>query len=297
MFEEYDRQARIYCYQIDLEDYQTADCGKTRLVAGRARVTSEITRESYLMSFGVIHFGDHNLNAGVRQYQGEAEYQNMVQEITQTCSVADFPETIRSLDKHFGTSTYSLKSIFRDEQRKVMVRILESALKEIEVAYRQLYETHYPPMRFLSDLGNPVPQAFRSAAEFILNSDLSRAFQSDTLDTESVRHLLDEAMTWHIELDNEGLGYMLQKALGKIMTGLVSIPEDTALLKNVLASVKLARSTPFEVDLWKVQNLYYGMLQTIYPALKQKAQQGDKAAREWLTLFSSLGKQLSIRSS
>jgi hypothetical protein len=104
-------------------------------------------------------------------------------------------------------------------------------------------------------------------------------------------------MTWHIELDNEGLGYMLQKALGKIMTGIVSIPEDTALLKNVLASVKLARSTPFGVDLWKVQNLYYEMLQTVYPALKQKAQQGDKAAREWLTLFSSLGKQLSIRSS
>ncbi len=33
---------------------------------------------------------------------------------------AYFPEIIRLMDKHFGAATYSLRSLFRDEQRKVM---------------------------------------------------------------------------------------------------------------------------------------------------------------------------------
>ncbi len=150
-------------------------------------------------------------------------------------------------------------------------------------------------MRFLSDLGNPVPKAFQSAAEFILNSDLSRAIRSDTLDVENIRNLLNEAETWHIELDNEGLSYSFQRSLEKMMARLVAAPEDTALLKDVLAAVLLAQSTPFGVNLWKVQNLYYAMLQTTHPEIKNKAQQGDEAAKEWLNPFSSLGQRLTIR--
>ena len=101
---------------------------------------STITRESSTLSFGVLHFGDHNVNAGVRDYQGEEEYQIMLHELTRTCSTADFPELIRFLDKHFMTSMYSIKNLFQDEQRKVLDSILESALSEIEAAYYQVYE-------------------------------------------------------------------------------------------------------------------------------------------------------------
>ncbi|MCJ7791445.1 MAG: DUF3536 domain-containing protein, partial [Dehalococcoidia bacterium] len=295
VFEEYGERAKIYCYLVNLQDYQTLVAGKPKLSVGRAKVISEITGESANLSFGILHFGDHNVNAGVREYQGEEAYRKMVEEVTQTFSRADFPEVIRVLDKHFGASTYSLKSLFRDEQRKVLDQILESCLSEIEAAYRQLYEHHYPPMRFLSDLGNPVPKAFYSAAEFILNTDLRQAFSGDTLNVERIKSLLDEAGAWNIDLDTEGLGYLLQQTLGKIMANFASSPGDTALLKALLDAVVLASSMPFTMDLWKVQNLYYEMLQTTYPEFQKRAQQGDETAKGWLTQFVSLGQKLSIR--
>jgi len=49
------------------------------------------------------------------------------------------------------------------------------------------------------------------------------------------------------------------------------------------------------VNLWKVQNLFYEMMQTTYPELQQKAGQGDQKAGEWTKQFASLGEQLSIR--
>jgi len=295
LFEDYEEQSKIYCYDTDLEDYQSFVAGKPQLALGRSRMTSEITRESSVLSFGVLHFGDHNVNAGVREYQGEEKYQQMVQEISKVFTGADFPEVIRLLDKHFATSTYSLKSLFRDEQRKVLDRILESTLSDIEAAYRQLYEHHFPPMRFSSDLGKPVPKAFQAVAEFILNTDLRRTFNEETLDVERIRSLLDEAKMWQADLDNEGLSYLLQQTLAEMMTRFASSPDDIALLKSLVDAAMLARSVPFPVDLWEVQNLYYKMLKNIYPELRKKAEQGDQVAADWATHFVSLGQQLLVR--
>jgi hypothetical protein len=295
LFEEYGRQAQIYCYHVDLEDYQSAVAGKPKLAAGRAKVTSAITRESGTLSFGVLHFGDHNVNAGVGEYHGEEFYQVMLQELTQTFSRADFPEVIRLLDKHFGTSTYSIKNLFLDEQRKVLDSILGSALSEIKAAYYYVYEHHYPPMRFLSELGNPIPRSFRSAAEFFLNSELRQALSNDALDLERINKLLNETQTWKVELDTEGLSYLLQQTLERMMGKLTSNPEDIDLLKALLAAMEMARSLPFPLDLWKVQNLYHEMKRSTYPEFQKRVQQGDDAAAEWPELFVLLGQRLSIR--
>jgi alpha-amylase/alpha-mannosidase (GH57 family) len=295
LFEDYDEHAKIYCYWIDLEDYQNFVTGKPRLVVGRVKVTSEITNESSVLSLGVLHFGDHNVNAGVREYQGEEPYQLMIQEVSQAFTGADFPEVIRLLDKHFGTSTYSLKSLFRDEQRKAMDSILESALSEIEAAYHQVYEHYYPPMRFLSDLGNPVPKAFHSAAEFILNSDLRRALNSDTLETEKFRDLVDETTAWNVELDTEGLSYLFQKTLERMMAKLAEAPEDMSLLNNLVAATEMVESLPFGVDPWRVQNLYHDILQTTYAGFKERAEKGEESAKEWLARFSAMGQHLKVR--
>lgn len=295
LFEAYDEQSRIYCYNIDLQDYQSFVAGKPKLAVGRSKITSEITGESSLITFGVMHFGDHNVNAGVREYQGEEPYQQMVEEVSQTFSRADFPEVIRLLDKHFGMSTYSIKDLFLDEQRKVLDNILESAMSEIEAAYYQVYEHHYPPMRFLSELGYPVPKSFQSAAEFILNGGLRRAISADTLDIERIRSLLEETRTWQVELDTEGLSYLLQNTLERMAAQLVDNAENIDFLQELLAGTEILPALPFQVDLWKVQNLYNEMLESVYPGFQKKAQQGDEAAKEWLNWFVSLGQYLSMR--
>jgi alpha-amylase/alpha-mannosidase (GH57 family) len=295
LFEKYSRKNEIYCYSVENEDYNTTDCGKARLATGRSRVTSEITGESAVFSFGVFHFGDHIINAGVSGYQGEKEYRDMGQDLARTCAAADFTGVIRRLDKHFGNSTYSLKSLFRDEQHKVLGYILESTMTDIEKAYRQLYEHHYPPMRFLSELGGPVPRAFHSAAELIINIDLHRAINGDELHINTVRNLLDTAATWQVDLDADGIGYDFKVNLEKKMGGLLAKPDDIENLEKMADMVSLARSMPFPVDLWKVQNLFWDMMQTVSLKYWQEAENNDENASAWVKAFVRLGKNLSIR--
>src|SRR5262249_39801005 len=172
LFEPYPDDAKVYCFKVHLEDSQRIETGRSKVLIGRIMVTSEVSHESEILTFGALHIGGHVMNCGVRQSENDAEYDALKNEVTEPFNRADFPEVIRILDRHFGGSTYSLRSIFHDDQRKILNVIIKSTVAEAEAVYRQLYETHAGMMRFMSDLRIPLPRPYQVAAEFALNSTL-----------------------------------------------------------------------------------------------------------------------------
>ncbi len=295
MFRDYAKQARVYCYQVEKQDEHNEDCGRSRLKLGRVTVSSEITRETGGYSFGTLYFGDHAISAGVCPFQDEAAYSRMLQRVKPIFCGADFPQTLRVLDRYFGEHTYSIRSLFRDEQRQVVGYILEASMADAETEYRRLYRQYYPLMRFLKDINNPFPPAFTATAEFILNADLGRAVSSSPLDVQRVQDILADASLFQIKLDRVGLGYELQKNLAQMMTGFAAAPGDAALLTQLVDATSLVRSSPFDVNLWQVQNIYYRLLHSIYEEQRVAAQSGDEPAKNWLDKFIALGTQLRVR--
>jgi hypothetical protein len=150
-------------------------------------------------------------------------------------------------------------------------------------------------MRFLTEMGNPLPKAFKDAAEFILNTDLRRALDADEIDVPRIKSLVATAHTWGSELDSEGHGYLLQKTLTCMMRGVFDNPDDEALLERLSVAVRMADSLPFPLDLGQVQTLYYRMLPTARAERKAQAEAGDEAAKAWLERFDVLGELLKVR--
>jgi hypothetical protein len=48
------------------------------------------------------------------------------------------------------------------------------------------------------------------------------------------------------------------------------------------------------VNLRKVQNIFYTLLQQVYPGFQEKAKK-EKKARSWVKVFRSLGEKLMVR--
>jgi alpha-amylase/alpha-mannosidase (GH57 family) len=296
LFKSYPRDARIYCYEVDLEDSIVHEAGRSKIAAGRIRVTSQITRESDVFSFGALHMGDHMMNAGVRAYSGEEDYNTLKSELEDPFKCADFAEVLRILDRHFGGSTYSLRSIFHDDRRIILEAITKAALAEAETLYRQLFETHAPMMRFVVDLHVPLPRAFQMAAEFALNGSLRSAFEnSDSMDFARINAQLDEARAANVSLDGATLGFALKNTIKRLSERLLATPEDLHLIKTLEAAAALTKTLPFEVDVARAQNNYYEMLQKVFPEQLEKALTGDAAAKAWVDHFSALGNNLSIK--
>ncbi len=181
-----------------------------------------------------------------------------------------------------------------DDQRKTLDSIVESAVADLEKSFRPFFEKLYPPARFSAELGGPVPQAYHTVDELIININLHRAVKTDPIDAAKVRALLDAAEKYQIKTDTAGISYDLKRNLEKMTATLAEDPSGTR-LKKLLDDVSLAHSLPFPVDLWKVQNIFWDILAKTYPEFKRKAEQGDRQAKEWAGDFTSLGKLLLIR--
>jgi hypothetical protein len=204
----------------------------------------------------------------------------------------DLPQVLRLLDRHFGELTYSLRSLFRDEQRRIVNVLMESAENEAAGLYRQIHERHEPKMRLLSLLSLPVPPAFRAAAEFVLNLDLREALGQPVLDAAAVRALLDEAKNHQVQLDEAGLGFTFGLTLERVAARLVEAPEESGRIEALLQAAELARDVPFEVLLWRSQNQFFNVLRARYPEVAQRADAGEEEARCWVERFRAAGEAL-----
>jgi alpha-amylase/alpha-mannosidase (GH57 family) len=174
-----------------------------------------------------------------------------------------------------------------DEQRLFLDSAVEMAATGIEVLFNPLFKELFPMERFSAELGGPVPRILQIVAELTINNALRRAVRDDPPDAALVRESLDAAAKWQINIDDAGIAYEFRQALEKMMAALASKPSDLVQLKNLVNSVALARSLPFEVDLRKAQKIFRDLMTGAYPQFKQ-----DK---EWADKFISLGKQLNIR--
>jgi alpha-amylase/alpha-mannosidase (GH57 family) len=295
LFEDYEEQDKIFCYTIDQQDYRLTELGKAKLAIGRIQITSDITMNSTAASFGVLSFGDHNLCGGVRYFQGEDVYGAMAWEVTEAFSWTDFPETIRRIDHHFGQSTYSLRTLFRDEQRKILDQLMGLALEEVRSDFGRIYSSHAPLMRFLKELGVPLPRSFGAAAEVVLNLNLRHALQAPEPEFPVLRNLLDEARLLEVPLEGAGLEFSLRKALEGLADKFQESPLDLECLQQLEAAVALGTGLPFALELWKIQNIYYEMLNSVYPEQRRQSELGQEEARAWMEHFVTLGEKLSVR--
>ena len=283
----------VFCYGVEVTEEVRLEAGRLRLAAARLRVSSRITHEASAYDCAALHLGDHNLTCGVRP-DDEAAHRRLAQEAREAFAHADVPEVMRLLDRHFPPPAYSLKSLFRDEQRRILKTLLATSLGEAEAEYSRLAANHGPLMRFLSSLGVPLPRAFASAAELVLNGRLRRELERDHPDSARALELISQARDFGLTMEGEDLGFALQQTLERLAAQLHERPDDLPLLQALVETTDLVPLLPFEVRLWKVQNLYWELRAVAGERRARAAGPGDAGARSWLSALRKLGDALNV---
>ncbi|MCL0086271.1 DUF3536 domain-containing protein [Thermodesulfovibrionales bacterium] len=294
MFENYTDEISVFSYRVTKEDYQKLEAGRINLAVGKISVVSEITRRSEEISFCVLYFGNHALNGGVRTFSGHDAYQSMKDEIITAFETGAFADIVRLMDKHFGMNNYSIIHLFKDEQRKVLNFLMSKTLKDLEGAYRDIYENNRILMNFLHEHGIPVPEAFRAATEFTLNIDIERAFLEDELDIERIQNLIDDIKKWGVSLDFINLEFRARHKFERMIRKLYLNPSDFTQLLEIQKALEALKLLPVEIDYWQMQNIYYKIAKTTFMKFLLNAKTGDEDAIRWIEVFKYLGEMLSF---
>ena len=293
LFEDYPERTSIFCYTAERDDYKRSEVGRAKLVVGRAMISSQITWNASRLTFSVLHLGDHNLYCAV--LAGDMEnYQLLEQELFQAFKTVDFQKVMRILDHYFRYSIYSLKFLFRDEQRKVLNLIMKPTLNDAETAYRRLYNFNAPMIRFLKDADIPVPQSLSIAVNLVVNADLRRTLAQEKFNPAVIASLLKEAELTGTSLNTDILGHTLKHRLEQMAKRFFDNPVEFELLENLNEVIMTLNTLPFHVNIFKIQWPIYKIRQTEYPVILEKAEAGEEDAQKWIDHFTSLCNNLSL---
>jgi hypothetical protein len=285
-----DHEIPKFCYDISSVDYHHDQTGGSRLGMGRAKVTSKITRDSRDIAFAAIHMGDQILHAGVREATN-GEFTALTAKVTEEFSAGRFPDVLDALDDYFGEMRYSLKSLFKDEQKRIIDMILSNTLQDAEASYHSIYEKHGALMRFLKEMDQPIPEVLRITTAFVLNSDLVRTFWGDPVDAVRISMLLELVKREGVKIDEAGVGFAAGNSLARLMRQLSKSPANLELLHRADVLVPLLQMLPFPVNYWESQNIYYQMLQNELPS---RLSNEDEISIAWVKRFVALGEKLRV---
>jgi hypothetical protein len=288
IFSSFADETDLFSYRIRRISHDIYTSGRGRLALGRAHVASAITGNAQSFSFAVLHFGDQNITAAVKAYDDAdaPAFEAFSAEAAGHVQRADFPEVIRLIDRFYGHADYSLTSLFRDEQRRIVELILKSTLMDIENSLTTIYQDHASLLHYLSQAGLPKPPALTLAAGFAINAGLRRTLEAEPIDLPQMRYFLSLAKADQVPLESATLSYIADQRMKRAMVELVMSSGSLEMLDRALALARTLTELPFDLNLWQAQNIWYEILHTSGYALTALA--AEERPR-WEKGFNELG--------
>jgi len=288
VFSSFADETELFCFHVRRISYDIYTSGRGRLALGRVHVASAITGNAQSFSFAVLHFGDQNITAAVKAYSGmdARAFEAFSAQAAEHVQRADFPEVIRIIDRFYGRANYSLTSLFRDEQRRIVKLILNSTLTDVENSLTTIYQDHASLLHYLSQAGLPKPPALTLAAGFAINAGLRRVLDSDPIDVAQMRSYLALAKADLVPLDTTTLSYIADQRMKRAMVDLQASLGSLEMLDRALLLARVLIELTFNLNLWQAQNIWYEILRTSGHALA--ALEAEDRSR-WERDFNELG--------
>lgn len=237
-------------YRISGCSLEREESGNNRYALGYLRIMSETTFEEDDLFVAALYRGGRDVLCGVARKAVPPDGNGFLERIRSALR----DEDEQALVDFFGHNVYSLRHLFKDEQRRILNRIISEDVTSVTDTLRKTVRDYSEVLSFLAALSMPVPDAFRSAAEVVLNDDLLKALESLPLDLVFLERRVADAETWGISLDLSSLLHTATRRLEEFLARLGDEPENRAVLGEFHALLSFLARRKWDVNLWEVQN-------------------------------------------
>jgi alpha-amylase/alpha-mannosidase (GH57 family) len=305
LLEEQPETRQLYCYTVRRLQLEREEAGNLRLSFGHVLVRSDITGAEQEALFACLHLGGHNVNGGVGAYPGPEAGVAVRREMGAAFARGDVLELVRLMDRHFGSHTWSLWSLFREEQLAFFAHELRPLVRALEHRYRRIWDDHHGLIQAAAELRVPLPEPLALALESSLEAEAAEVLERRRPDPARLRRLLAQTDRFSVRLDGQGragsrpsggdLGLAASRRVAALLEALAAAPRKVDVLHRVVDAVELIRSLPLSADLWQAQNSYFLIGREHAEEAARRAAAGDESAERWVEGFRRLGELLQVR--
>lgn len=290
IFEDEPEALTIFNYSTSNEAFVKKEAGEQKLVLGITKVKSLVTRSEKKFTFAVIYLGKHNIIGNISLNMERDEFVSMQFRMVKAFEEGRLGEMIGLIQMYFGPDKYTLWHLFQDEKRKILDQISQESMAELESSLRRSYNRDYPLINALSTNNIPIPPAYKTTFEYILNADLVRLLQSDKINIKEMERIAAELDRWNLKIeDRDKLSRMAGESIYKELKRISSERENVRRIQRLNRMFPILDKFNLEPNLHKTQNLYFEI------SMENKKKSVEEKESEWLNYFNQLGDNLGVK--
>ncbi|MGC8740695.1 MAG: DUF3536 domain-containing protein [Candidatus Sumerlaeaceae bacterium] len=287
---------RFYSYEIRTTHRCKQSLGEREFLVGQMSVRSLATTEEAEFIFGAEKLSEDQIQSYVATPENRRFDQFMTKLQVGACN-AQLEKGLGSFADLFDKEPFTLRSLFRDDQRRVVYHLLSAPISQAIATMCALYNENASLMRFLAALNVPLPNVLKTMTQFVLTHKLVDALEHEDTSPDDLRASFQEARHWQLELDLERIDHAVRCALERAAARLEASPNDVANLERILAVAEIVFALPLRTNIWKAQTSFYHIVRANYRIIKARAE-SDKdlwEAQEWVMLCEQVAKLLRVR--
>ena len=288
IFEEDPESFPVFNYTTQNEVFVRKEAGEQRLVLGVTKVRSNVTRSEKKFAFAVIYMGQHNIIGNISLDMEEEKFASMQVRVVSAFDEGRLGDIIGLMQTYFGPEKYTIWQLFQDEKRKVFDLITRQSMRDLEESLRRIYNRDYPLVNTLANNDTPIPNAYRTTFEYILNADLVRCFQTDKINIRQVERIVQELVKWELNIEDTGkVERLTGESIFKELKRISAEGDNAKRVERLNRLFPLLRRFGINPTLYKSQNLYFEI------SRQHKGHEGHSP--EWVRQFNMLGDNLGVK--
>ncbi|GCC53087.1 DUF3536 domain-containing protein [Chryseotalea sanaruensis] len=287
IFEEDPDAFPVFNYTTSNEVFVKREAGEQKLALGVTKVKSNVTRSEKKFAFAVIYMGKHNIIGNISLDMEEEKFASMQVRMVKAFDESRLGEVIGLMQQYFGPEKYTIWQLFQDEKRKVFNQITQQSMSDLEDSLRKIYNRDYPLVTALANNEIPIPNAYRTTFEYVLNADLLKCFQ-EKINIKEFERITGELAKWSLQIeDPRKLEQIAGISIFKELKRIGAERQNHKRVERLNRLFPLLERFKIQPDLNKSQNYYF----EIYTEIMEK----DGCSPEWIKQFNILGDSLGVK--
>lgn len=287
LFEDEPESLTIFNYSTTNEFIVKKEAGEQKLALGITKVKSIVTQTEKKFAFAVVCIGVHNIIGNISLDMDPEKFASMQIRMVTAFNEGRLGDVIGLMQTYFGPDKYTIWQLFQDEKRKILDQIAQQSLQELEESLRRTYNRDYPLVNALAHNGIPIPNAYRTTFEYILNADLIDCFQAEKINIKELERISGELERWNLKIEDVGkVARMAGESIFREVTRISNERENVRRIQRLNRLFPLLNKFSIEPNLHKSQNLYFQI---------SSENSNGKPDKDWLENFNSLGDNLGVK--
>ena len=288
IFEEDPEAFPVFNYTTANEVFVRKEAGEQKLVLGVTRVKSNVTRSEKRFAFAVIYVGKHNIIGNISIDMAEDRFASMQVRMVLAFEEGRLGDVIGLMQTYFGPEKYTIWQLFQDEKRKVFNLITQQSMDDLEDSFRKIYNRDYPLVTALANNNIPIPAAYRTTFEYVLNADLIQCFQVEKINIRQVERILSELAKWDLKVEDPGkVTRYAGESIFKELKRIAAEGDNPKRLERLNRLFPLMERFNLNPGVYKTQNLYF--------EISKQNKEHNGHSHEWVRNFMLLGENLGVR--